>query len=109
MADPPRLTAVEGALALVRHGESTWVAEGRFQGQGDPPLSPLGERQAALAGGRLRDPSAFPALPLPAVVPIGIWHSPLRRAASTADGDRPGARRRCAAPPGAAAHGIGAG
>lgn len=75
---------MDGSLVLVRHGESTWVAENRFQGQADPPLSPLGERQAALVGARLADPSASPALPLPASPPIGIWHSPLARAASTA-------------------------
>lgn len=69
---------------LVRHGESTWVAENRFQGQSDPPLSALGQRQAALVGERLADPSASPALPLPASAPIGLWHSPLARAASTA-------------------------
>ena len=33
-------------LALVRHGESSWIAEGRFQGRGDPPLSETGLRQA---------------------------------------------------------------
>lgn len=42
-------------LALVRHGQSTWNAHGRWQGQADPPLSPLGEEQAAEAGERLRD------------------------------------------------------
>jgi phosphoserine phosphatase len=84
VADPPRLTGVEGSLALVRHGESTWITEGRFQGRQDPPLSPAGERQAALVAARLRDPAAPPALPLPASAPIGIWHSTLHRAASTA-------------------------
>lgn len=34
-------------LMLVRHGESTWNAEHRLQGQADPPLSPLGLEQAA--------------------------------------------------------------
>ena len=38
-----------GRLVLVRHGQSTWNAEGRWQGQADPPLSPLGEEQAAEA------------------------------------------------------------
>src|SRR4051812_40351680 len=38
-------------IALVRHGQSTWNAEGRWQGQADPPLSPLGEAQAAAAAG----------------------------------------------------------
>lgn len=69
---------------LVRHGQSTWVAEGRFQGRGDPPLSSLGEQQAALVASRLADPSAAPGLPLPAGPPLGIWHSPLQRAAATA-------------------------
>ena len=40
-------------LALVRHGQSTWNALGRWQGQADPPLSPLGEEQAAEAAERL--------------------------------------------------------
>ncbi len=33
-------------LALVRHGESVWNAEGRVQGHACAGLSPLGERQA---------------------------------------------------------------
>src|SRR3954451_17636073 len=38
-------------LILVRHGESTWNAEERLQGQLDPPLSDRGRDQArALAG-----------------------------------------------------------
>jgi broad specificity phosphatase PhoE len=85
VADPPRLTGVEGSLALVRHGQSTCITDGRFQGRSDPPLSPAGTRQAALVGARLRDPAAPPALPLPGSAPVGIWHSPLRRAAATAE------------------------
>ena len=76
--------SVNGSLVFVRHGESTWVAEDRFQGQADPPLSPLGEQQAALIGVRLSDTQADPALPLPTSRPLGIWHSTLARAASTA-------------------------
>src|SRR5215217_2235315 len=34
-------------LLLIRHGESTWNAEHRLQGQSDPPLSELGLEQAA--------------------------------------------------------------
>lgn len=71
-------------LALVRHGESAWIAEGRFQGRGDPPLSDLGLRQAAAVGARLAAPADAPALPVPDVAPVAIWHSPLRRAAQTA-------------------------
>ena len=41
-------------LACVRHGQSTWNATGRWQGQADPPLSALGEEQAAEAAERLR-------------------------------------------------------
>ena len=33
-------------ILIVRHGQSTWNAEQRWQGQADPPLSALGERQA---------------------------------------------------------------
>jgi probable phosphoglycerate mutase len=84
LADPPGLSGLDASIVLVRHGESTWVAENRFQGQGDPPLSALGEAQAALVARRLADPAASPALPLPGGGPIGVWHSPLRRAASTA-------------------------
>ncbi|MCU1353223.1 MAG: phosphoglycerate mutase family protein [Acidimicrobiales bacterium] len=36
-------------ILLVRHGESTWNADGRWQGQADPPLTDRGRRQAALA------------------------------------------------------------
>jgi broad specificity phosphatase PhoE len=33
-------------LLLTRHGQSTWNALGRWQGQADPPLSALGRLQA---------------------------------------------------------------
>jgi probable phosphoglycerate mutase len=36
-------------LLLVRHGESIWNADGRWQGQADPPLSARGQEQAAAA------------------------------------------------------------
>ena len=36
-------------LLLARHGQSTWNAERRWQGQADPPLSDLGREQARLA------------------------------------------------------------
>lgn len=71
-------------LALVRHGESEWIVEGRFQGRGNPPLSALGLRQAAAVGARLAAPSQMPALPVPDSPPLAIWHSPLRRAIQTA-------------------------
>lgn len=40
-------------LLLVRHGQSTWNATGRWQGWADPPLSELGEAQAAEAAASL--------------------------------------------------------
>ncbi len=36
-------------LVLWRHGRTAWNAEGRFQGQLDPPLDEKGRRQAAVA------------------------------------------------------------
>lgn len=38
--------AAPAHLLVVRHGQSTWNAEGRWQGTEDPPLSTLGVRQA---------------------------------------------------------------
>ncbi len=61
-------------ILLVRHGQSTWNAEGRWQGQADPPLSALGEEQARAAAES------------PEVGGIDVWwSSDLRRAARTAD------------------------
>jgi probable phosphoglycerate mutase len=42
-------------ILLARHGETRWNAEGRYQGQRDIPLSPVGESQARQLGERLRD------------------------------------------------------
>jgi broad specificity phosphatase PhoE len=60
-------------IVLWRHGQSVWNAERRWQGQSDPPLSPLGEQQARRAA-RL----------LAALQPAAIYTSDLRRAADTA-------------------------
>lgn len=59
-------------MLLVRHGQSTWNAEGRWQGQADPPLSALGREQAAEAAARV-DPVDT------------LWSSDLRRAQETAE------------------------
>ncbi|MEP6906653.1 MAG: histidine phosphatase family protein [Pseudoxanthomonas sp.] len=40
-------------ILLARHGETPWNAEGRYQGQIDIPLSPIGESQATELGKRL--------------------------------------------------------
>jgi broad specificity phosphatase PhoE len=75
---------LNATLVLLRHGESTAIDEGRFQGQLDTPLSSVGRRQAALAAARLARPGATPALPIPAGPPIEIVHSPLARTSETA-------------------------
>jgi probable phosphoglycerate mutase len=80
---PSPLTGLAARLVLVRHGESTFVAEGRVQGRLDPPLSAAGERQAVLVASWLagRDGATGLGLVGPA---RGVIHSPLRRAAHTA-------------------------
>jgi broad specificity phosphatase PhoE len=40
-------------VLLIRHGQSEWNAQGRWQGHADPPLTEVGENQAALAATRL--------------------------------------------------------
>jgi probable phosphoglycerate mutase len=61
-------------VILVRHGQSTWNAAGRWQGQGDPPLSDKGREQAGIVARRLlREPVA------------AIYASDLLRAAETAE------------------------
>ncbi len=60
-------------LVLVRHGETDWNADNRFQGHADPPLNDTGRAQARALGSELARES-FAAL----------HTSPLRRAAETA-------------------------
>src|SRR4051794_20638503 len=60
-------------IALVRHGQSTWNADARLQGQADPPLSELGRREAA---------ALAPALG--AFAPERVITTDLRRARETA-------------------------
>jgi len=60
-------------LHCIRHGQSTYNADGRIQGQSDVPLSELGTRQAEAVG------DVLARLPVAA-----IYSSPLRRALETA-------------------------
>jgi broad specificity phosphatase PhoE len=69
------LSPVARRLLLVRHGESTWNAQSRWQGQADPPLSPFGERQAEDAAARLAEIATITA----------VWASDLVRARRTAE------------------------
>jgi len=41
-------------LLVVRHGETEWNVEERFQGYGDSPLTDKGQRQAAALGRRMK-------------------------------------------------------
>ncbi len=60
-------------LILVRHGETAWNAEHRFQGQTDVPLNENGRRQASSLASRLADEEIH-----------AIYSSDLRRAWETA-------------------------
>ena len=60
-------------IILIRHGQTVWNVEGRFQGTTDIPLDAVGLEQAARAA-RL----------LAALRPTAIVSSPLQRAAATA-------------------------
>lgn len=60
---------------MVRHAESSWNASGRYQGQTDVPLSPLGEQQVAALARRLAGQSF-----------AAVYSSDLKRARLTAEG-----------------------
>jgi broad specificity phosphatase PhoE len=65
---------VTTTIVLVRHGETDWNRESRFQGHADPPLNALGRAQAETLAGELT------------VEPVAIaYTSPLRRAKETAE------------------------
>src|SRR5207253_5282255 len=52
---PAVRTTTTTAVLLLRHGQTTWNAERRWQGWEDAPLSPLGEQQARDAAAHLVD------------------------------------------------------
>jgi broad specificity phosphatase PhoE len=51
-------------LLLLRHAQSAWNEQGRWQGRADPPLSELGRRQAMAAAARVGAVDAIVASPL---------------------------------------------
>ena len=61
-------------LLLVRHGQTVWNADRRFQGQADPELSERGRAQAAALERALRGRRLS-----------AVYSSPLRRARETAE------------------------
>ena len=64
---------METTIVLVRHGETDWNRDNRFQGHADPPLNETGRAQAHVLASELRSMSFGAA-----------YTSPLRRAAETA-------------------------
>jgi phosphoserine phosphatase len=76
---------LDAVLVLLRHGQTQFIVEKRFQGSMEAPLTALGERQARLAGVRLAQPQSPPPLPIPDTAPFAIVHSPLGRALGTAE------------------------
>jgi probable phosphoglycerate mutase len=70
---------LDASLLLLRHGETEFLVERRFQGRSETPLSLLGRRQAELAGDRIAHPGRPPALPVSDGPPRFVAHSPLRR------------------------------
>jgi broad specificity phosphatase PhoE len=65
---------VATTIVLVRHGETDWNRERRFQGHADTPLNEVGRRQAETLADVLADESFAAA-----------YSSPLRRALETAE------------------------
>ena len=67
-------------IYYIRHGETSWNAEGRLQGTQDIPLNDLGRRQAAHAGRVLADLLTRDGLEMSALPFVA---SPLGRARTT--------------------------
>jgi len=70
------------SLVLVRHGQTDWNVEGRYQGHTDVPLNETGRMQARALGARLRSLRTTRALFDPART--AVLSSDLRRATETA-------------------------
>jgi probable phosphoglycerate mutase len=64
---------VPTTIVMVRHGETNWNRDNRFQGHADPPLNETGRRQARALARDLRDDRLS-----------ALYTSPLQRAAETA-------------------------
>jgi uncharacterized phosphatase len=73
------ITGKTTRISLVRHGETDWNAQGKYQGSADVPLNAEGRRQAALLGEAMRGESWD-----------AVVSSPLQRAMDTARAIAPG-------------------
>jgi broad specificity phosphatase PhoE len=67
------VSTVATTLVLVRHGETDWNRERRYQGHADQPLNDAGRSQALELASRLREEPV-----------TALYTSPLRRASETA-------------------------
>jgi probable phosphoglycerate mutase len=67
------VSTVATTLVLVRHGETDWNRERRYQGHADQPLNAAGRSQAHELASRLRNEPV-----------TALYTSPLRRASETA-------------------------
>lgn len=63
-------------ILLVRHGQTEWNVQGKYQGQKDSPLTILGRKEAQALGQRLRESQREI---------HSIWSSDLARASDTAE------------------------
>ncbi|MCR9134426.1 MAG: histidine phosphatase family protein [Alphaproteobacteria bacterium] len=72
----------KGDVHLVRHGETDWNRDGRFQGHSDIPLNKKGREQARHCGrllaGLFEEPARGGGIPV-------LYYSPLTRARQSAD------------------------
>jgi len=64
---------VPTTIVLVRHGETDWNRDNRFQGHADPPLNDAGRAQAQMLARSL------------GITPAALYSSPLARARETAE------------------------
>ena len=97
---------LDATLVLLRHGESEWIVEDRFQGQAETPLSATGPAPGGArrrAARRVRTPRR--SCPCPHGLPLEIVHSPLaadrarrRGAVAEAIARRPATARRRSPP-----------
>jgi len=71
--EPASVSGVPTTIVLVRHGETDWNRDNRFQGHADPPLNDEGRAQALELASELRGEGFATA-----------YTSPLRRASETA-------------------------
>ena len=71
---PGALPSGATKVVVVRHGETTWGAEGRFAGREDVPLTSRGRRQASSVGDRVK-----------VLRPAVVLTSPLQRCRLTAN------------------------